>query len=103
MGKGDTNDCSTETDLTEKSITPVGGFPHYGEINEDWLMIKGCVGGSRKRAVTLRKSIVTTTKRSHHEPLNIKFIDTSSKYGHGLFQTLEEKNKFLGTLASKSN
>mmetsp|Transcript_23210 Transcript_23210/g.39299 ORF Transcript_23210/g.39299 Transcript_23210/m.39299 type:complete len:391 (-) Transcript_23210:135-1307(-) len=101
--KGDTNDCSTETDLTEKSITPVGGFPHYGEINEDWLMIKGCVGGSRKRAVTLRKSIVTTTKRSHHEPLNIKFIDTSSKYGHGRFQTLEEKNKFLGTLASKSN
>jgi large subunit ribosomal protein L3e len=104
MGKaGDTNNCSTDTDLTEKSITPVGGFPHYGEINEDWLMIKGCVGGPRKRAVTLRKSIVTTTKRSHLEPLNIKFIDTSSKYGHGRFQTLEEKNKFLGTLASKSN
>jgi large subunit ribosomal protein L3e len=33
--------------------------------------------------------------------LAIKFIDTSSKYGHGRFQTLEEKNKFLGPLASK--
>jgi large subunit ribosomal protein L3e len=100
--KDDGTSCSTEVDLTEKSITPVGGFPHYGEINEDWLMIKGCVGGPRKRAVTLRKSIVVTTKRSHLEPLNIKFIDTSSKYGHGRFQTLEEKNKFLGTLASKN-
>jgi len=47
----------------------------------------------------LRKSIVAPTKRSHHEPLNIKFIDTSSKYGHGRFQTKEEKNKFMGTLA----
>jgi len=95
------NSASTESDLTEKGITPVGGFPHYGEINEDWLMIKGCVSGSRKRAVTLRKSLVASSRRSHLEPLNIKFIDTSSKYGHGRFQTIEEKNKFLGTLASK--
>mmetsp|Transcript_26174 Transcript_26174/g.38764 ORF Transcript_26174/g.38764 Transcript_26174/m.38764 type:complete len:390 (+) Transcript_26174:49-1218(+) len=101
--KGDQKSCTTEIDLTEKSITPVGGFPHYGEVNEDWVMIKGCVGGARKRPITLRKSIVAATKRSHLEPLNVKFIDTSSKYGHGRFQTLEEKNKFLGTLASKSS
>jgi large subunit ribosomal protein L3e len=99
--KGDTKSASTEADLTEKGITPVGGFPHYGEINEDWIMIKGCVGGSRKRAVTLRKSLIPATKRSHNEPLNVKFIDTSSKYGHGRFQTLDEKEKFLGTRASK--
>jgi large subunit ribosomal protein L3e len=94
--KGDPCSASTESDLTEKSITPVGGFPHYGQVNEDWVMIKGCVAGSRKRPVTLRKSLVTVTKRHHFEPLNIKFIDTSSKYGHGRFQTIEEKNKFLG-------
>jgi len=99
--KGDTKSASTESDLTEKGITPVGGFPHYGQVNEDWLMIKGCVSGSRKRPVTLRKSLVAVTKRSHLEPINLKFIDTSSKYGHGRFQTLEEKNKFLGPLASK--
>lgn len=99
--KGDTKSASTESDLTEKGITPVGGFPHYGQVNEDWLMIKGCVAGSRKRPVTLRKSLVAVTKRSHLEPINLKFIDTSSKYGHGRFQTLEEKNKFLGPLASK--
>jgi large subunit ribosomal protein L3e len=101
--KGDANSASTESDLTEKGITPVGGFPHYGVVNEDWIMIKGCVGGSKKRPITLRKSIVATSKRSHLEPINLKFIDTSSKYGHGRFQTIEEKNKFLGPLASKAN
>lgn len=100
--KGDARGASTEADLTEKGITPVGGFPHYGEINEDWVMVKGCVAGSRKRPVTLRKSLLNVSCRAFMEPLNIKFIDTSSKYGHGRFQTIEEKNKFLGTLASKS-
>ena len=95
--KGVANSASTEADLTEKGITPVGGFPHYGEINEDWLMIKGCVSGSRKRAVTLRKSLLPPVRRSHMEPINLRFIDTSSKYGHGRFQTVEEKYKFLGS------
>merc|ERR1712146_516445 len=50
VGKaGDDKSASTEADLTEKSITPVGGFPHYGEFNEDWIMIKGGVPGSKKR------------------------------------------------------
>jgi len=95
--KGDATSASTENDLTEKSITPVGGFPHYGVVNEDWLCVKGCVAGSKKRPVTLRKSIVPPARRSHLEPINLKFIDTSSKYGHGRFQTIEEKNKFMGT------
>lgn len=93
--------ASTENDLTEKGITPVGGFPHYGEVNEDWLMIKGAVTGTKKRPITLRKSLIVSSRRAHHEAINLKFIDTSSKYGHGRFQTLEEKNKFMGTLASK--
>jgi len=95
--KGDAKSASTDADLTEKSITPVGGFPHYGEVNEDWLMIKGCVAGTKKRALTIRKSLLHVTKRFLLEPLNIKFIDTSSKYGHGRFQTIDEKERFLGT------
>jgi len=95
--KGDGKSASTENDLTEKSITPLGGFPHYGVVNEDWLLLKGCIAGCRKRPITLRKSLVTTTKRSHLEPINLKFIDTSSKYGHGRFQTAEEKAKYFGT------
>lgn len=40
---------STETDLTEKSITPLGGFPHYGVVNNDFIMLKGCIVGAKKR------------------------------------------------------
>ncbi|KAH8075842.1 hypothetical protein JL720_10552 [Aureococcus anophagefferens] len=95
IGKsGDAKSASTEADLTEKSITPMGGFPHYGEVNEDWIMVKGCVVGSKKRCLTLRQSPSRT--RAHLEEVNLKFIDTSSKFGHGRFQTDEEKAKFSG-------
>jgi large subunit ribosomal protein L3e len=97
IGKaGDAKSASTEADLTEKSITPMGGFPHYGEVNEDWIMVKGCVVGSKKRCLTLRQSLVAHNKRSHLEEITLKFIDTSSKMGHGRFQTAEEKAKFFG-------
>ena len=39
------NNASTEYDLTEKTITPMGGFPHYGEVNNDFVMIRGCCIG----------------------------------------------------------
>lgn len=54
-GKVIKNNASTEYDLSEKSITPMGGFPHYGEVNNDFVMIKGCCMGPKKRVITLRK------------------------------------------------
>jgi large subunit ribosomal protein L3e len=97
IGKGDDNkNGSTEYDLTEKRITPLGGFPHYGEVNEDFIMLKGCVPGPKKRVITLRKSIRPQTSRSALEKIKLKFVDTSSVYGHGRFQTSDEKKKFLG-------
>merc|ERR1719213_1600107 len=86
----------TENDLTEKAITPIGGFPHYGEINEDWVMLKGSVQGTKKRVITLRKSLIHQVKRKATEKITLKFIDTASKMGHGRFQTSEEKAKFFG-------
>jgi len=100
--KGDSKSCQTETDLTEKSITPLGGFPHYGVVDEDWLMVKGAVIGVKKRVITLRKSLLAQSSRKAMEKMNLKFIDTSSKFGHGRFQTKEEKEKFMGPLASKN-
>jgi len=94
----DTKSASTEYDLTTKSITPMGGFPHYGVVNQDFVMIKGACVGVRRRVLTLRKSLLTHTKRSALEKISLKFIDTSSKFGHGRFQTKEEKNTFMGTL-----
>ena len=62
---------------------------------------QGCIVGPKKRVVTLRKSLFEQTKRSAVEEVTLKFVDTSSKFGHGRFQTAEEKAKFLGPLASK--
>jgi len=92
----DKKNATTEIDFTEKSITPLGGFPHYGRIAEDYVMIKGAVVGTRKRVVTLRKSLLPPTSRTHLEKVKLKFIDTSSKFGHGRFQTPQEKETFMG-------
>jgi len=90
--------AQTETDLTVKSITPLGGFPQYGVVNEDFLMIKGCVSGPSKRMIALRKSLLPNVSRTATEEISLKFIDTSSKFGHGRFQTKKEKDDFLGPL-----
>lgn len=74
----------------------MGGFPHYGVVKDDFLMIKGCCVGPKKRVVTLRQSLLTQTSRLAMEVINLKFIDTSSKFGHGRFQTGVEKGKFYG-------
>merc|ERR1712137_1488390 len=55
IGKaGDKSSATTPTDLTVKSITPLGGFPHYGVVTNDWLLIKGAIVGTKKRVLTLR-------------------------------------------------
>jgi len=65
--------ATTPSDLTEKTITPMGGFPHYGEVNEDYLMLKGCVMGPKKRVITLRKSLLPQVKRAALEDIQLKF------------------------------
>jgi len=94
----DPNNGSTEADATHKSITPLGGFPHYGIVKNDFLMLKGSVPGTKKRVLTIRKSLMVHTSRRDLEKVQLKFIDTSSKFGHGKFQTAQEKSAFLGTL-----
>jgi large subunit ribosomal protein L3e len=94
--KDDPSSCTTDVDLTKKGINPMGGFPHYGLIKEDWLMVKGAVQGPKKRVVTLRKSLGHQRSRVALEQITLKFIDTSSKLGHGRFQTSEEKDKWMG-------
>merc|ERR1711935_1205148 len=97
-GKLVQNNGSTEVDITDKSINPVGGFVHYGLVKNDFVLIKGGVRGPKKRAITLRKSLLKQTSRAAMENVNLKFIDTTSKMGHGRFQTIEEKKSFMGPL-----
>jgi len=100
--RGATNNASTDQDPDVKNITPVGGFPHYGIVNEDFLLLKGAVMGPKKRQITIRKSMNAPTHSFAAVKLEVKFIDTASKIGHGKFQTIAEKEKFMGPLASKN-
>lgn len=100
LGKAGTESHTgdTEFDRTDKDITPMGGFPHYGVVKDDYLMVKGCTVGPKKRVLTLRQSLLKQTSRVALEEIKLKFIDTSSKFGHGRFQTTQEKQKFFGRL-----
>jgi large subunit ribosomal protein L3e len=103
VGKKENNATSgaTEFDITKKTINPIGGFPHYGNVTEDFIVIKGTVVGPKKRPVTLRRSLLHQTSRNALEQIKLKFIDTSSKFGHGRFQTSEEKSKFMGVVKAR--
>jgi large subunit ribosomal protein L3e len=68
----------------------MGGFPHYGIVNEDFVMIKGSCPGVKKRVITLRKSVLNYASRQSTENVNLNFIDTASKFGHCRFQTAQE-------------
>lgn len=85
-------------------------------------MVKGCVVGPKKRVLTLRKvwrhrcvqphevagakplnvflslslvqSLLVHTSRKSREAIELKFIDTTSKFGHDRFQTAQEKRAF---------
>lgn len=97
LGKADDKAAaSTTEDPSEKGITPMGGFTHYGTVKNDFVMVKGCCAGPKKRVLVLRKSLLAGTTRRALEKVDLKFIDTSSKFGHGRYQTSTEKKNFLG-------
>merc|ERR1712065_65975 len=95
------NNASTNVDITPKSITPLGGMPHYGHINNDFLLIKGSCPGVKKRPITLRKTIFKSYKKAASEIVELAFIDTSSKSGRGKWQTAEEKAQGMGAFKPK--
>ena len=90
--------ATTTFDLTEKTITPMGGFVGYGTVRNDYIMLKGSVAGPRRRVITLRRPMAPQTSRKMTEKIQLKFIDTSSKLGHGRFQTKKEKSQWFGPL-----
>lgn len=59
----------------------MGGFPHYGIVKNDFLLLKGSIPGTKKRVITIRKSLMVHTSRRDLEKVQLKFIDTSSKFG----------------------
>jgi len=104
VGKGEVHcgddeyNARTDIDLTNKMISPMGGFPRYGRVKEDFMMIKGSCPGLVKRPITLRKPLVCPTNSVARENVKLKWIDTSSKFGHGRFQSKAERKRFTGPL-----
>lgn len=99
VGKGeDESNGATNYDRTKKTINPLGGFVHYGDVKNDFVLVKGAVPGVKKRVLTLRKSLKVHTSRAALEKIDLKWIDTASKFGKGRFQTPAEKAAFMGTL-----
>lgn len=82
--------------ITPKSISPLGGFIHSGKVTKDFVMLKDCLVGTKKRVLTLCKSLLMRTKQQTLEKVNFKYIDTTSKFGHGCFQIVGEKKGFMG-------
>ncbi|KAL0621484.1 60S ribosomal protein L3 [Plecturocebus cupreus] len=64
----------------------------------DFVMQKGYVVGTKKQVLTLCNSLLVQTKWQALEKIDLKFIDTTSKFSHGCFQTMEEKKAFMGPL-----
>ena len=81
----------------------MGGFVRYGTVRNDFLIVKGGIIGSKKRVLVLRKNLIPNTSRKATEEVTLKFIDTSSKLGHGRFQTADEKAKFYGRNIKKAD
>jgi large subunit ribosomal protein L3e len=48
-------------------------------------MIKGGCVGPKKRVLVLRKSLLIRQSRQASETIELRFIDTASKMGHGRF------------------
>lgn len=52
------------------------------------------VGAGSKAALCFQSLLVQASRRAQ-EKIDLKFIDTTSKFGHGRFQTVEEKKAFM--------
>ena len=63
----------------EIDITPKGGFPHYGIIRSDFLMIEGSVPGSFKRIIRVRPAIRPPKKKPPVKRPQITYVSRESK------------------------
>jgi len=65
--------------IGEKSddITPSGGFPHYGNLQSDFLLIDGSLPGPSRRLIRLR--VPSRSKPVPDKPPEIVYISTTAK------------------------
>ncbi|MEM4244812.1 MAG: 50S ribosomal protein L3 [Candidatus Nanoarchaeia archaeon] len=61
-----------------KEINPEGGFKKYGQVKNDYLLIKGSVGGPQKRLVIMTEAV---RPKSGLQQLEIGYTSLESKQG----------------------
>lgn len=62
-----------------EEITPKGGFPHYGVVRSDYVLISGSVPGPVKRLVRMRDAV--RPPKAEFTGVNVVYVSTSSKQG----------------------
>ena len=63
----------------EHSITPSGGFLHYGEVKSDYILVHGSVPGPAKRLIRFRDA--TRGSGKVLPDYEITYVSTASKQG----------------------
>jgi large subunit ribosomal protein L3 len=63
-----------------EEITPAGGFPHYGVIQNSYIIIHGSIPGPAKRLIGMRDAIRYQRGVQIKKP-EITYISTTSKQG----------------------
>jgi large subunit ribosomal protein L3 len=66
-------------DPRKDPVTPLGGFPHYGEVRSSCIVLHGSLPGPAKRLLRFRmpiRSQVTTV-----EKVDVRYFSTRSKQG----------------------
>ena len=53
----------SNTEKEEYKINPDGGFKHFGEVNGDFIIVKGSIPGTYRRLIKLRKQIRNEPKK----------------------------------------
>lgn len=62
-----------------EEITPKGGFPHYGVVRSDYVLIAGSIPGCVKRLVRIRDAV--RPPKAEFTGVNVVYVSTSSKQG----------------------
>ena len=62
----------------ESDVTPAGGFLHYGEVTNPYMIVQGSLPGPAKRLLRFRDAVRPNAKL--HE-VDLTYVSTSSKQG----------------------
>ena len=62
-----------------KRVTPAGGFKSYGNLQGDYVLLKGSVMGPAKRLITLRKA--SRRLKNPSDPIKVTYLNTEFRNG----------------------